>query len=74
MIQQLLPIPRAEADGTDGAAQAEYIYEQPIQEIFGKLLPKQVETQIYRGMIESVASEQVLANDRWTRRPRMRAS
>jgi F-type H+-transporting ATPase subunit gamma len=58
VIEQLLPIPRAEADGTDGAAQAEYIYEQPISEIFGKLLPKQVETQIYRGMIESVASEQ----------------
>ena len=27
-------------------------------EIFGKLLPKQVETQIYRAMLESVASEQ----------------
>jgi len=58
VIEQLLPIPRAESEGTDGAAQAEYIYEQPISEIFGKLLPKQVETQIYRGMIESVASEQ----------------
>ncbi|MBK6751128.1 MAG: ATP synthase F1 subunit gamma [Acidobacteria bacterium] len=59
IIEQLLPIPRdAEAEGSDGANQAEYIYEQPAAEIFGKLLPKQVETQIYRGMIESVASEQ----------------
>ncbi|MCV4861099.1 F0F1 ATP synthase subunit gamma, partial [Escherichia coli] len=33
-----------------------YIYEQPPAEIFGKLLPKQVETQIYRGMLESTAS------------------
>lgn len=58
VIEQLLPIPRTEVGETDGGAQAEYIYEQPASEIFGKLLPKQVETQIYRGMLESVASEQ----------------
>ena len=59
VIEQLLRIPRKDSDaGADGTAQAEYIYEQPVAEIFGKLLPKQVETQIYRGMIESVASEQ----------------
>ena len=59
VIEQLLPIPRNDSDaGADGTAQAEYIYEQPVAELFGKLLPKQVETQIYRGMIESVASEQ----------------
>jgi F-type H+-transporting ATPase subunit gamma len=58
VIEQLLPIPRTEADEADDGAPAEYIYEQPASEIFGKLLPKQVETQIYRGMLESVASEQ----------------
>ena len=59
IIEQLLPIPRdAQAEAGEGVSQAEYIYEQPAAEIFGKLLPKQVETQIYRGMIESVASEQ----------------
>jgi F-type H+-transporting ATPase subunit gamma len=59
-IQQMLPIPRLAASETEtaNAAQAEYIYEQPASEIFGKLLPKQVETQIYRAMLESVASEQ----------------
>ncbi|MEJ7622463.1 MAG: ATP synthase F1 subunit gamma [Pyrinomonadaceae bacterium] len=61
VIEQLLPITR-EGDGggnTETAgSQAEYIYEQPPAEIFGRLLPKQVETQIYRGMLESVASEQ----------------
>jgi F-type H+-transporting ATPase subunit gamma len=58
--EQLLPIPRALIAETEtgNAAQAEYIYEQPAAEIFGKLLPKQVETQIYRAMLESVASEQ----------------
>lgn len=59
IIEQLLPIPRSAEDESAGAVvQAEYIYEQPAAEIFGRLLPKQVETQIYRGMIESVASEQ----------------
>lgn len=59
-VEQLLPIPRiAPAENeTQNTAQAEYIYEQPASEIFGRLLPKQVETQIYRAMLESVASEQ----------------
>ncbi len=57
-VEQLLPIPRIEPVETTNTAQAEYIYEQPASVIFGKLLPKQVETQIYRAMLESVASEQ----------------
>jgi F-type H+-transporting ATPase subunit gamma len=57
-VEQLLPIPRIEPAEAENTAQAEYIYEQPASEIFGKLLPKQVETQIYRAMLESVASEQ----------------
>ena len=59
-VEQLLPIARIEPNETEAnnAAQAEYIYEQPASEIFGKLLPKQVETQIYRAMLESTASEQ----------------
>jgi F-type H+-transporting ATPase subunit gamma len=58
VIEQLLPIPRAAAGDEASGPQAEYIYEQPAPEIFGRLLPKQVETQIYKGMLESVASEQ----------------
>ena len=59
VIEQLLPIPRtAVEEGVGTAVQAEYIYEQPAPEIFGKLLPKQVQTQVYRAMLESVASEQ----------------
>jgi F-type H+-transporting ATPase subunit gamma len=59
-VEQLLPIPPIKAvEGEEAVgADAEYIYEQPPAEIFGKLLPKQVETQIYRAMLESVASEQ----------------
>lgn len=60
VIEQILPIPRIEPsqDSDNSSAQAEYIYEQPAPEIFGKLLPKQVETQLYKSMLESVASEQ----------------
>ena len=59
VIEQLLPIPKIQTEETgSGDAQAEYIYEQTPTEIFGRLLPKQVETQIYRAMLESVASEQ----------------
>jgi len=58
VVQQLLPIPRVSSEGESNGVQAEYIYELPPAEIFGKLLPKQVETQVYRAMLESVASEQ----------------
>ena len=58
IVEQLLPIAKIAAEETQDGAQAEYIYEQPPAEIFGKLLPKQVETQIYRAMLESIASEQ----------------
>ena len=59
VIEQLLPIPSIKAESSDEVgADAEYIYEQPAAEIFGKLLPKQVVTQVYRAMLESVASEQ----------------
>ncbi|HVE59476.1 MAG TPA: ATP synthase F1 subunit gamma [Pyrinomonadaceae bacterium] len=59
VVEQLLPIAKTAVENApEGGAQAEYIYEQPPSEIFGKLLPKQVETQIYRAMLESIASEQ----------------
>lgn len=57
IVKQLLPIPKAEQT-EESDSQAEYIYEQPPAEIFGKLLPKQIETQIYHACIESIASEQ----------------
>ncbi len=59
VIEQLLPITRTAGAGeAESVSEAEYIYEQPAAEIFGRLLPKQVEIQIYKGMLESVASEQ----------------
>lgn len=59
ITEQLLPIVRKEdEEGEAKSSTAEYIYEQPPEEIFGRLLPKQVETQIYRALLESIASEQ----------------
>jgi len=58
VVEQLLPVGHIE--GTEGA-QAEtlvdYVYEQPAEEIFGELLPKLVENQVYHALLESVASE-----------------
>jgi F-type H+-transporting ATPase subunit gamma len=64
VVEQLLPVARAEEEAPEAAADArpqtfvEYIYEQPPAEIFGRLLPRLIETQIYRALLESVASEQ----------------
>jgi F-type H+-transporting ATPase subunit gamma len=56
IVEQLLPIPKAAEGEESTGAQAEYIYEQPAPEIFAKLLPRQIATQIYKGMLESIAS------------------
>ena len=62
VVEQLLPISRAteteNVDGTPAAEARDYIYEQPPAEIFSRLLPRLVETQIFRALLESIASEQ----------------
>jgi F-type H+-transporting ATPase subunit gamma len=40
-----------------GTADVDYIYEQPPEEMLHSLLPRYVATQVYRGMLESIASE-----------------
>jgi F-type H+-transporting ATPase subunit gamma len=39
------------------SAQIDYIYEQPPEQLLGKLLPKYIETQVLRAMLESSAAE-----------------
>ena len=62
VTEQLLPISRApeaeSPDASQGAKAKEYIYEQPPAEIFTRLLPRLIETQIFRALLESIASEQ----------------
>jgi len=64
VTEQLLPVLR-EGSTAAGAATADqpltlidYIYEQPPAEIFARLLPRLIETQIFRALLESIASEQ----------------
>ena len=62
VVEQLLPVAREpSSDSGEAAAQPEtlvdYIYEQPPAEIFARLLPRLVETRIFRALLESVASE-----------------
>jgi F-type H+-transporting ATPase subunit gamma len=63
VLEQLLPVARAKQEEPDAKSQQpvtliDYIYEQPPEEMFGELLPRLVETQIFRALLESVASEQ----------------
>jgi len=60
VVEQLLPISRATeaTEESDNAKPQDYIYEQPPAEIFSRLLPRLVETQIFRALLESIASEQ----------------
>jgi F-type H+-transporting ATPase subunit gamma len=64
VTEQLLPVSRAVAGDTEPAAAdkpltlVDYIYEQPPAEIFARLLPRLIETQIFRALLESIASEQ----------------
>jgi F-type H+-transporting ATPase subunit gamma len=63
VTEQLLPVAR-NADVSESLAAdkpltlVDYIYEQPPAEIFARLLPRLIETQIFRALLESIASEQ----------------
>jgi len=62
VLEQLLPVSRAkepepEVKSTQPVTLVDYIYEQPPAEMFARLLPRLVETQIFRALLESVASE-----------------
>ncbi|HKG81298.1 MAG TPA: ATP synthase F1 subunit gamma [Pyrinomonadaceae bacterium] len=60
VLEQLLPVSRTKEEEPDAKSPqtlVDYIYEQPPEEMFGTLLPRLVETQIFRALLESVASE-----------------
>ncbi len=61
-LKKVLPVQLPEnqaAEGKDGAppTQIDYIYEQPPEELLGALLPRYVEIEIYRAMLESNSAE-----------------
>ena len=55
-VERLLPISRQEHP--DDASRLEYLYDEPPAEIFGRLLPRYVEAQVFRALLEASASEQ----------------
>ena len=56
VLEQLLPIPRAEAwEGR--ATTGDYLYEPSPEAILGDLLPRHVRTQVFRALMESLAGE-----------------
>jgi F-type H+-transporting ATPase subunit gamma len=55
-MEKLLPLGRADLGSTQDTP-AEYIFEQPPQQVFDRLLPRYVEIQVYRALLESAASE-----------------
>jgi F-type H+-transporting ATPase subunit gamma len=63
VLEQLLPVSRAKEEEPEAKSQqpvtlVDYIYEQPPEAMFSYLLPRLIETQIFRALLESVASEQ----------------
>jgi F-type H+-transporting ATPase subunit gamma len=58
--EQLLPIPKADKNAEGKApvsGDVDYIYEPGPAEILGDLLPKHIEIQVYRALLESAAAE-----------------
>jgi len=60
-LEKLLPVDaehvQAESEGRQASSQVDYIYEQPEEQLLDKLLPRYVESQIQRAMLESSAAE-----------------
>jgi F-type H+-transporting ATPase subunit gamma len=56
VVDQLLPIARADVEGSSEKSAVDYLYEPPAQEIFNLLLPRYIEVQIYRALLESNAA------------------
>lgn len=56
--EQFLPIPRFESETKDKQKLSNYIFEPSSEEIVNNLLPRHLNTQIWRILLESFASEQ----------------
>jgi len=57
VVEPLLPIPRLDLTELDPSARVDYLYEPSPQQIFDELLPRHVEIQVYRALLESAAAE-----------------
>jgi F-type H+-transporting ATPase subunit gamma len=61
VVEKLLPVDaervQGEPEGELASSQVDYIYEQPAEQLLDKLLPRYVESQVQRAMLESSAAE-----------------
>jgi F-type H+-transporting ATPase subunit gamma len=57
VVEKLLPVEPIKESNQKESAQIDYIYEQPEEQLLGKLLPRYIETQVLRAMLESSAAE-----------------
>jgi F-type H+-transporting ATPase subunit gamma len=61
VLEKLLPVEATRADEESASekdsAPVDYIYEQPKEKLLDKLLPRYIETQVLRAMLESSAAE-----------------
>ncbi|WP_432734636.1 F0F1 ATP synthase subunit gamma [Maridesulfovibrio sp. FT414] len=53
----LLPIVSDDAEGEDSGSSAEYIYEPSVEGLLAELLPRFVNVQVYRGLLDTSCSE-----------------
>jgi F-type H+-transporting ATPase subunit gamma len=70
VVEQLLPIPRAAFDAVEAAPSVDYLYEPSPQGLFTTLLPRHVQVQVFRALLESNAAfyaAQMTAMDAATR-------
>ena len=70
VVDQLLPIARADTGEATASDQTDYLYEPSAQRIFDELLPRYVEVQVYRALLDSNAAfyaAQMTAMDTATR-------
>jgi F-type H+-transporting ATPase subunit gamma len=58
-VEKLLPVDPAQVQegGEAASSQVDYIYEQPEEQLLDRLLPRYVESQVQRAMLESSAAE-----------------
>jgi F-type H+-transporting ATPase subunit gamma len=56
VVERLLPIPRLEIEAAPAAPALDYIFEPAPEQIFADLLPRHVQVQVYRALLESNAA------------------
>jgi F-type H+-transporting ATPase subunit gamma len=70
VVERLLPIPRLESDAAEAGPTVDYLYEPAPADIFRDLLPRHVQIQVWRALLESNAAffaAQMTAMDAATR-------